>query len=306
MKNGMELVKLHTANQAIIEAMPLAELIEINSESIAVLAWVKAQKLGTEMQNNVAETKIRIERQIGKFLTETEKHKGGQPSEKNRSHDVTSTLNDLGLSKMQSHRYQKEASVPERKFEQHVAETKENDLELTSTSILKLADKPHVSHNSGENEWYTPKKYIESARKVLGTIDLDPASSEAANKIVKAEGFHSIETNGLSLDWYGRVWMNPPYSSGLIEEFIEKFCGHFDAGNIIDGIVLVNNATETIWFQQIAKIASMICFPKGRIKYWSTNKETSTPLQGQAFLYCGKHDIKFESEFTKYGFCCEL
>lgn len=305
MKNGMELVKLHTANQAIIEAMPLAELIEINSESVAVLAWVKAQKLGIEMQNNVAETKIRIERRIGKFLIERQKHKGGQPSKKNRLHDETSTLKDLGLDKNQSHRYQKEASVPEKQFERHVAETKENDLELTSTSILNLADKPHVSHNSGENEWYTPKRYIESARKVLGTIDLDPASSEEANKIVKAGGFHSIENDGLTEGWFGKVWMNPPYSSDLIGLFTEKFTQHFNNLDISEGIVLVNNATETAWFQFMTKRASSICFPKTRIRYWSPNKETSTPLQGQAFLYFGDN-TNFENEFKKYGFCCDL
>lgn len=140
MNNGTELIKLHTANQAIIEAMPLTELIERNSESVAVLAWVKAQKLGIKMQNNVAETKIRIERQIGKFLIESERLKG-RPAKK-VSHNVTlSSLNDLGLNRMQSVRYRKEASVPEKQFEQHVAETKEKEEELTSASIMRIADK---------------------------------------------------------------------------------------------------------------------------------------------------------------------
>jgi hypothetical protein len=38
----------------------------------------------------------------------------------------------------------------------------------------------HRAQGSGENEWYTPIEYIEKARKVLGRIDLDPATSNDA------------------------------------------------------------------------------------------------------------------------------
>jgi len=38
----------------------------------------------------------------------------------------------------------------------------------------------HVSYNSRENEWYTPPEFIASAREVLGSIDIDPASSDKA------------------------------------------------------------------------------------------------------------------------------
>ena len=37
---------------------------------------------------------------------------------------------------------------------------------------------------TGENEWYTPARYIDMAREVLGGIDLDPASSDKVQERV--------------------------------------------------------------------------------------------------------------------------
>src|SRR5437660_1484971 len=61
-------------------------------------------------------------------------------------------------------------------------------------------------------EWYTPKKYVEAARNVLGEIDLDPASSEQANRIVQAKLFYDQTRDGLTQTWKAQtVWLNPPY-----------------------------------------------------------------------------------------------
>ena len=43
--------------------------------------------------------------------------------------------------------------------------------------------------SSETNEWYTPKKYVDVARQILGEIDLDPASCIVANRVIKAKQF---------------------------------------------------------------------------------------------------------------------
>ena len=170
--------------------------------------------------------------------------------------------------------------------------------------IAEVKNRPHVANNSGNNEWYTPAEYIEAARKAMGSIDTDPASNDIANKVVKAEKYYTIETNGLAHDWTGNVWMNPPYSSDLISKFVEKL--KEQRANYNQAIILVNNATETQWFYEIVKIASAVCFPKSRVKFYMPDGKTGAPLQGQAVLYVGDNYEKFISAFGGIGWTAKI
>ena len=168
--------------------------------------------------------------------------------------------------------------------------------------VDEIQHKPHVTNNSGNNEWYTPPEYIEAARAVMGGIDLDPASSEIANKTIGAPVYFTAEDDGLRFQWDGRVWMNPPYSSELIGKFCDKLAEHYNKGDVTTAIVLINNATETVWFQTLLAQASAVCFVKRRIKYLnSEGNPVNSPLQGQAILYLGDDIRAFSEHFAQFG-----
>lgn len=177
--------------------------------------------------------------------------------------------------------------------------------ELSINAAYQQVKKPHVAQNSGNNEWYTPAEYIEAARKTMGNIDLDPASSDIANKTVGASEYYTIETDGLKQNWFGNVWLNPPYSTDKIGAFVNKLIEELP--NIDSAVLLVNNATETIWFSRIVEVASAVCFPKGRVKFVDINGNSSgAPLQGQAVLYIGEEVNKFIDSFAHFGWAAVI
>ena len=160
----------------------------------------------------------------------------------------------------------------------------------------------HVSNNSGNNEWYTPYKYISAARKVMGEIDLDPASSETANQKIRAKIYFTSKDDGLKYEWDGRVWMNPPYARDLVGQFTEKLSKHYKANEVTEAVVLLNNATETEWEQELLNCCSAICLIKGRVKFIDMDGHPSgAPLQGQIIIYLGNNINLFNHYFAKFG-----
>ncbi|MGB3387471.1 MAG: DNA N-6-adenine-methyltransferase, partial [Pseudaminobacter sp.] len=146
----------------------------------------------------------------------------------------------------------------------------------TAVKAEKKAEKVRAGNTSkddvrgttgtGENEWYTPAAYIEAARSVLGDIDLDPASSEVAQRVVKAAKHFTIDDNGLLQHWNGRVWLNPPYAQPHIANFADKMVDEVESGEVTAAIMLTHNYTDTTWFHRLASAADAICFTRGRIR----------------------------------------
>lgn len=281
---------------ALAEAKTIQETKRIVDVASAAQIYARRQQLGEEAIGYAHAVKVEALRQLGGMLKETPKAKGnagpgrgkaGAPS--GLAFNNAPTLAELGLDKKTSSLAQKIADLPDEQFEK------------VKSGVVALS-KAHVSHNSGNNEWYTPPSIIAAAREAMGEIDLDPASSEIANQTVKAANFYTEETNGLDKHWRGNVWMNPPYAQPLIEQFCQKLLKSYFDRSISQACVLVNNATETAWGQSLLASCDSVCFLSGRVKFMDTaGKANGAPLQGQMVVYFGDNRASFAQAFEKLG-----
>ncbi len=173
--------------------------------------------------------------------------------------------------------------------------------------LAYIGSKPGKSENKKRDSdaWFTPSMYTDMAREVMGDIDLDPFSSQEANVHIKAKRYFDIKSNAFNQQWFqdqGRVFMNPPYGRKIINAAVDIFLTNLSNESIAQGIVLVNNATETRWFHLLLNSADVICFPERRIAFETIDgKYVSGNTRGQVFFYFGYKVDKFEEVFGRIG-----
>jgi ParB family chromosome partitioning protein len=204
-----------------------------------------------------------------------------------------------GITHKESHQAQIIARHPD-VIEQVKQKAREEDRLPTAQEVCR-AIKTTCSLWTGDQESYTPAQYIEATREVMGGIDLDPASCEAAQEVIMAETYFTKEDNGLDKPWNGNVFLNPPYSHPAVKHFVDKLLRELKIGNVKQAILLTNNNTDTNFFQDAARQAAAVCFTKGRINFLKPDGSTSSPTNGQVFYYFGHRKKKFIEVFSKFG-----
>jgi len=291
-------------------ARSVDEVQAIRNKTEALRAYARQAK-NKQLEIDATEIRIRAERRLGELIAAQKETVGLAKGRLRRGSNLepredTPTLAAAGIDKKLSSRAQKLAAVPQREFEERLGEWRERiaeENERVTIDLLKSGAK-HVrgTFGTGENEWYTPPEYIELARKVLGEIDLDPATSQAAQKFIRARAWFTKQTDGLKQNWCGRVWLNPPYSQPEILYFVGKLLAEWEAGRVSSAILLTHNYSDTGWFQAAAAACTALCFTRGRIKFERADGEIAMPTQGQAFFYFGPDISLFAENFESLGF----
>lgn len=138
-----------------------------------------------------------------------------------------------------------------------------------------------IQQNSGQAEWYTPLEIVEAARRVMGGIDLDPASSAAANARVAAKFYFDRGSESLARPWVGNVWLNPPFADNAA--FVGKLLAEYADGRVQQACVITFASLDTAWARRLMTFPRWI--PEGRVAYipgWEEHASAQRGLPGLA------------------------
>ena len=135
------LKRLDQATKALAEASTLSEIKDIRDKAEVIRIYAKTSGAGLDIQNGGAELKLRAERKGGKICLEVEREQGKRT-------DLTSYQADSKLEALVKEadvpmptilRWQQEAKVPDKEFEDHIEQITSESKELTSAGLRRLA-----------------------------------------------------------------------------------------------------------------------------------------------------------------------
>ncbi len=151
----------------------------------------------------------------------------------------------------------------------------------------------NVHFSSESNEWTTPAIIIKKIEQIFGQIDLDPCSDIDCN--IPALQRYTIEDDGLTKNWIGKIYMNPPYGREL-PNWTDKFKAEYLIKNMAEGIALIPARPDTDWFYSLRDYPR--CFIRHRLKFGG--QQNSAPFPSMV-VYVGNNIKKFKHAFQDIG-----
>lgn len=135
----------------------------------------------------------------------------------------------------------------------------------------------NVQHSSRTDRWYTPIPIIEKVERVLGRIELDPASDAFGQVRIGAMRYIDEGDDGLTTSWGEEplsIFLNPPggvtKGRSRMRLFWEKLMRHRETVGIKHAVFLAFSA-EALQRTQGREVPSMmqfpICVPSKRIRF---------------------------------------
>lgn len=160
----------------------------------------------------------------------------------------------------------------------------------------------------------TPAYIIQYAREVMGEIDLDPASCDAAQDVVRALCYYTQKDDGLVQPWSGRVWLNPPFSQPLCTMFIDRAIAMHESHHTRQTTILVNTSSGK-WYHKLLVAYPVVypchheLHPNARIEFSAlpgNDRGTGGNSGGQAIFYMAHEPWRIQVFYEVFGEFCTV
>ena len=142
--------------------------------------------------------------------------------------------------------------------------------EFMPSSTFKRNKMNKVHFSSSTDDWSTPVNFFKEIEKRFGCFDLDPC---ADHDNAKADLYYIKSEDGLSKEWKGKVWMNPPYGREIIKWMKKAYESSLNGAMVV---CLVPSRTDTKWWHEYA-MKGKIEFIRGRLKFGTSKNSAPFP-----------------------------
>lgn len=293
-KPASQLELIGRADRAIAEAIEVADAVRLVATARALDEWARAVRAGEEHQRKASVFVLRAKRNAGQRLAEAQAAgevatPGGDRQSIVAKTDNASpaTLAEIGVTRDQSSEWKR---LAEEWTDEALTAAAE---EMERPSLAGIQARSPGMFTSDTPEWYTPKHILAAVVSVLGTIDLDPCAEPA--KSVPAAQHFTVEDDGLSQAWRGKVYMNPPYGREIVA-WVAKLAEEVKYGNVSEAIALVPARVDTTWWRTLPHREWLAV--AGRLAF--SEHENAAPFPS-AVCYFGPNWPRFREVFGPLG-----
>lgn len=176
------------------------------------------------------------------------------------------------------------------------------DYEDPSDALYNTAWSWMAGQKAGVQDYFTPPEIVEAARLAMGGIDLDAASHPLANRTHRIPDYFHTGRSAFHNDWYGRVWLNPPYGNNA--PWFERIQQFVEAGEVEQLCMLSPMwAFQTRIARPVMELSSGLILFSPTPKFWgNVNPDKTGSNNPHGVIYIGPHGQRFHQAFARFGF----